>query len=60
MALSQLALNRFVLMVVGSIGGHACFGTLSYNEIRAVTGEPPLSAAHFVVTPGFWFKATQA
>lgn len=49
----------FILMFIGSTVAHIFFGASAYNETRAMTGDPPISAAQYLASADFWFKATQ-
>lgn len=55
-SLSLVLLTLFAL----SFLGHLLGGTAEYNQARALeSGEPPVSAWHFLWTSQFWFQSMQ-
>lgn len=49
----------FVSMFVLTFAAHLYFGTWSYNEMRALTADPPIGAAAYALTGQFWFSTVE-
>jgi len=50
----------FVLLFATAFAAHVVFGTQSYNETRALTGEGPVPVLTYLGTGTFWFSTTEA
>ncbi|HEU6449096.1 MAG TPA: DUF6766 family protein [Verrucomicrobiae bacterium] len=49
----------FVAITAATFILHVIFGTMSYNEDRALEHQPPLTIAQFFVSSKFWFLTVQ-
>ncbi len=49
----------FALIFLLSLLGHIIFGTWSYNEARAMTGQAAVSTGAYLLTAKCWFTMTQ-
>jgi len=49
----------FTLYFIGSFAAHVVFGGWSYNETRALTGQPPVQVGDYLLTGTFWNKTCQ-
>ncbi|MGB8899238.1 MAG: DUF6766 family protein [Methylocella sp.] len=49
----------FVLLFLLSLALHVVYGANAYNEERALTGQPPISIAAFLLSDKFWSSTLQ-
>jgi len=49
----------FTLYFMGSFTAHVIFGSWSYNEARALAGQPPVQVGDYLLTGTFWNKTCQ-